>query len=151
MKQPSAGFTLLEVLIALAVLAIAMSAIINIATQSINTLGQLRDQTLASWAALNKINEFLLATEPWPNQDSRQGNIELAHRTWRWEARFHKTADPNLTRLELAIRYQDTGPVMTTLTAFKARPLSAKTAAAETTAESSSPQAPVNPSPSVRP
>jgi general secretion pathway protein I len=52
-----AGFTLLEVLVALAVLAIAMGAIINAATQSIASTAYLRDQTFASWVALNQVNE----------------------------------------------------------------------------------------------
>ena len=55
MKRRPAGFTLLEVLVALAVLAIAMGAIIGVATQSINSVGYLRDQTFAGWAALNSM------------------------------------------------------------------------------------------------
>jgi general secretion pathway protein I len=83
-----AGFTLLEVLVALAVLAIAMGAIIGAATQSINSVGLLRDQTFASWVALNQVNELLLDPEPWPEKARAQGSAELANRTWRWEARF---------------------------------------------------------------
>ncbi|MBK8182219.1 MAG: type II secretion system minor pseudopilin GspI [Candidatus Competibacteraceae bacterium] len=121
MKQ-LAGFTLLEVLVALAVLAIAMGAIIGVATQSVNTVGYLRDQTFASWAALNKVNELLLASEPWPTEGSSKGTSDLANRTWRWETRFQKTQDPDLTRLDITIRADDNGPVLTALTAFKGRP-----------------------------
>lgn len=120
--KPLAGFTLLEVLVALAVLAIAMGAIIGVATQSVNTVGYLRDQTFASWAALNKVNELLLATEPWPTEGSSKGNIDLANRAWRWETRFQKTQDPDLTRLDVTIRADDNGPVLSALTAFKGRP-----------------------------
>jgi general secretion pathway protein I len=116
------GFTLLEVLVALAVLAIAMGAIIGAATQSINSVGYLRDQTFASWAALNKVNELLLDPDPWPDEGSRKGNIELANRIWRWEARFLKTDDPDLRRLEVAVRPHEDGPVLSALVAFKGRP-----------------------------
>lgn len=119
-RQP--GFTLLEVLVALAVLAIAMGAVIGAATQSINTVGTLRDQTFASWVALNQVNAFLLDPEPWPEDGSRQGNTELANRVWRWEARFAKTADPNLRRLELTVRASETGPELDKLVAFKGKP-----------------------------
>lgn len=123
MSKRPAGFTLLEVMVALAVLAIAMGAIIGIATQSVNTIGQLRDQTFAGWVALNKINELVLASTPWPDEGSRQGSVELANRTWRWEASFQKTDDPDLMRLDLTIRQRDAnGPVLTTLVAFKSRP-----------------------------
>ena len=117
-----AGFTLLEVLVALAVLAIAMGAIINAATQSIASTAYLRDQTLASWVALNQVNERLLDPEPWPEEGSRQGSAELASRAWRWQVRFAKTDDPDLRRIEVTVRVTENSPVLSTLTAFKANP-----------------------------
>ena len=71
------GFTLLEVLVALAVLAIAMGAVIGATTQSVNTVGVLRDRTFATWVALNKVNELLLAPTAWPEEGSRKGETEL--------------------------------------------------------------------------
>lgn len=125
----AAGFTLLEVLVALAVLAIAMGAIISIATQSVNTFGHLRDQTFAGWVGLNKINELLLEPEPWPQEGGRKGNAELARRTWFWETRFRKTADPDLTELEVTIRAYEGGPVLSAQSAFKSRPIEDEAAA----------------------
>ncbi|MDG4553495.1 MAG: type II secretion system minor pseudopilin GspI [Candidatus Competibacter sp.] len=116
------GFTLLEVLVALAVLAIAMGAVIGATTQSVNTVGALRDQTFAGWVALNKVNELLLAPTAWPNEGSRKGEAELANRVWRWEARFGKTDDPDMRRLEVTVRAGETGPILGKLVAFKGRP-----------------------------
>ena len=116
------GFTLLEVLVALAVLAIAMGAIIHAATQSINTVATLRDQTFASWVTLNQVNALLLEAKPWPEEGSRTGNVELANRTWRWEARFFKTEDPDLRRVEVTVRASETGSELDKLIAFKGKP-----------------------------
>ena len=116
------GFTLLEVLVALAVLAIAMGAIINAATQSIASTAYLRDQTFASWVALNQVNALLIDPEPWLEEGSQQGNAELANRVWRWEARFAKTDDPDLLRLEVAVRSAEHASTLSVLTAFKAKP-----------------------------
>ncbi len=118
----AAGFTLLEVLVALAVLDIAMGAIISVATQSANTVGYLRDQTFAGWVALNKINELLLDPEAWPERGGRKGNSELANRTWFWETRFQKTSDADLIALEIVVRPREGGSVLSVLTAFKSRP-----------------------------
>lgn len=118
----SAGFTLLEVLVALAVLAIAMGAIINAVTQSIASTAYLRDQTWASWVALNQINERLLDPKPWPAEGSLQGGAEMMNHTWRWQVRFVKTDDPDLRRIEVTVRVAENGPVLSTLTAFKANP-----------------------------
>ena len=117
-----AGFTLLEVLVALAVLAIAMSAIIRAATQSIETAAVLREQTFASWVALNQINQLLLDAKPWPTEGSRTGKADLAGRGWRWEARFAKTEDPDLRRVDLTVRAAETSPALSQLIAFKAVP-----------------------------
>jgi general secretion pathway protein I len=116
---PQAGFTLLEVLVAMAVLAIAMGAIIGAATQSIQTSAALRDQTFAGWVALNQVNVLLLDPEPWPEDGSRRGEAELAQRVWRWEARFAATDDPDLRRVEVTVRAD--GLALIALTAFKGR------------------------------
>jgi general secretion pathway protein I len=116
------GFTLLEVLVALAVLAIAMGAIINAVTQSIANTAYLRDQTFASWVALNKVHEWLLDPEPWPEEGFLQGNADLANRTWRWQARFAKTDDPDLRRLEVTVRSVENSASLSVITAFKAKP-----------------------------
>lgn len=146
MKGRPAGFTLLEVLVALAVLAIAMGAIIGVATQSVNGVGYLRDQTFAGWAALNKINELLLDAKPWPAEGTRRGNIELASRNWRWEARFRKTDDPDLTRLDLTVRAHEGGPALSALVAFKGRP-----PPDEPAADPASPASPTKPPPTRPP
>ncbi|MDG4598043.1 MAG: type II secretion system minor pseudopilin GspI [Candidatus Contendobacter sp.] len=116
------GFTLLEVLVALAVLAIAMGAIIHAATQSINTTATLRDRTFAGWVARNQINALLLESKPWPEEGSRAGKAELANRVWHWEARFHTTDDPNLRRLELTVRASEGSAELGKLIAFKGKP-----------------------------
>lgn len=120
--KPQAGFTLLEVLVALAVLAIAMGAIISAATQSINTVALLREQTFAGWVALNQIQALQLEPEPWPEQGVRAGKAELANRAWRWEARFYSTADPDLRRLELTVRADESGQELTQRIAFRGKP-----------------------------
>jgi general secretion pathway protein I len=120
-KRP-AGFTLLEVLVALAVLAIAMGAIIHAATQSINTTATLRDRTFAGWVARNQVNALLLELKPWPEEGSRAGSAELANRVWRWEARFYRTDDPDLRRLELTVRAGEAGTELGKLVAFKGQP-----------------------------
>lgn len=117
----SAGFTLLEVLVALAVLAVALGAIIHAVTQSIGNVAALREQTFAGWVALNKVNAFLLDVAVWPDEGSRKGTADLANRTWRWEARFSKTADPDLRRLELTVHAVESGPVLNQLVAFQGR------------------------------
>jgi len=117
-----AGFTLLEVLVALAVLAIALGAIIRAATQSIETATVLREQTFAGWVALNQINQLRLDAKPWPDNGRRTGQTELAGRVWRWEARFAKTEDPDLRQVAMTVRTAENRPELSRLIAFRATP-----------------------------
>ncbi|HNW78776.1 MAG TPA: type II secretion system protein GspI, partial [Candidatus Competibacteraceae bacterium] len=48
----------------------------------------------------------------------RSGDSELAGRNWRWEARFTKTADPDLRRLDVTVRAAS-GAASTHLVAFR--------------------------------
>lgn len=115
------GFTLLEVLVALAVLAIALSASVYATTQSIASTEILRDSTLASWVALNQINQRLINPEVWPEQGLEQGSTEMAQRVWRWELRFSKTDDPELRRLDITVR-GNSELILSSLSAFRAQP-----------------------------
>ncbi len=117
-QRQNRGFTLLEVLVALAVLAIAMGAIIKAAAESADNLAYLRDKTVASWVALNKINEIRLQKN-WSGSGNSQGSTEMANREWHWELRISKTADQDLRRLDITVRSQIDDPPLVELIAFR--------------------------------
>ena len=95
------GFTLLEVLIALAVLAIGMLAVIGAAGSSTRIDSQLRDKTFASWVAMNELTTLRLARS-WP-QDTENGDADMGGQKWHWVATFTKTSDPDLLRVDISV------------------------------------------------
>jgi general secretion pathway protein I len=97
------GFTLIEVLVALAVLAIALSAIIK--TMSANTLNSiyLRDRTLAQWVALNKITELQIGQD-WPSPGKSDGSTVMGNHEWFWEAEIKTTPDKDVDTITLRVR-----------------------------------------------
>jgi general secretion pathway protein I len=114
------GFTLLEILVALAILAIALSAVIKATGEGIGNVGYLRDQTLASWVALNRINTIQLE-EDWPALGVSKGQVDMAGREWEWEVQVSDTSDEDLRRLDVTVRQRgDTTPLVS-LIAFKGR------------------------------
>jgi general secretion pathway protein I len=115
------GFTLLEVLVAMAVLAVGLGAIVKAAGQAAANLGYLRDRTLATWVAANKVNETLL-TQDWPTPGIERGTFEMAGREWLWEVRVGETVDADMRRLDVSVRGAgDSGEPLATLAAFKGR------------------------------
>ena len=97
-----AGFTLLEMLAAVAVLAIAMAAIMSGMTRYASTAATLREKTVATWIAHNRLTEFeLLAT--WPNIGKSDGEVEMAGIKWKWEAEVKETPDEHLRRIDVRV------------------------------------------------
>ena len=100
MKQR--GFTLLEILVALAVLALGMAAVMSSTSQSSSSTAYMKDKTLAHWVAMNKMTELQLGNE-WPGVGVRNGDYEMANRDWRWEAKISDTDDDDVRRVDLNV------------------------------------------------
>lgn len=79
------GFTLLEVLVALAVLAIAMTALVQAASQNTAHTHQLQERTLGHWVGANQLARYRAGLEPLAT-GTRSGRTELARRDWEWRA-----------------------------------------------------------------
>ena len=100
------GFTLLEVLIALTVIAVAMGALIKSGSQHAETISYLRDRTVAHWVAMNRVAEIQLG-ETWPGVGESNGRVEMAGREWQWRARVEETFDEDVRRLEVEVAAGD--------------------------------------------
>jgi len=100
------GFTLLEVLIALAVLAIAMGAVIKATGDYTGNHAWLRDRTLAIWVARNVLVQFQVENT-WPEVGERKGTQEMGRREWRWLARISQTDEAQLRRLDVEVYLLD--------------------------------------------
>ena len=107
MRRPeSRGFTLLEVLVALLLLALAMVALVRSAGQEAQALVQQREATLAQWIAANVIAETRLSRDL-PDSGQRQGEQRYAGRDWRWQLDVAATDDPGVLRLEVRVHPRD--------------------------------------------
>ncbi|UJF19447.1 type II secretion system minor pseudopilin GspI [Vibrio sp. SS-MA-C1-2] len=97
----SKGFTLIEVLVALAIFATATLAIMKAVSQHINTLGYLEDKTFASWVADNQMAQTLLDGDA---KSSKKGSTELAGQKWYWQVQYVDTTDSLLKGVEVSVR-----------------------------------------------
>ncbi len=77
------GFTLIEVLVALAIVTLGMAALLGTLSSAANTSAYLQDKTLAEWIALNQVSKVRLSSQP-PSKGDSEGEIDYAGRKWKW-------------------------------------------------------------------
>ena len=83
------GFTLLEVLVALAIFALVAASVLSATARS-----------LAMWIADNRLTELQLSQSP--VADGReQGEVEFAGRRWQWQSEVQGTSEPDMRRVTL--------------------------------------------------
>jgi len=118
----SDGFTLVEVLVAVAILAIGLAALFGQISQSVFTAGYLRDSTLAQWVAVARITELRLENR-FPDIDETDGEIDMASQSWRYTLIISETLWPDLRRIDVSVSFADTPDSMISkATGFVGRP-----------------------------
>jgi general secretion pathway protein I len=104
------GFTLIEVLVALAIVAIGMAAVLEALSSSANTVSFLRDKTFAQWVALNQIATTRLTAEQQgqaPQAGNTDGDVDFAGRKWHYRQEVTTTELPSLVRIDVKVRPTD--------------------------------------------
>lgn len=118
----SDGFTLVEVLVAVAILAIGLAALFGQISQSVFTAGYLRDSTLAQWVAVDRITELRLENR-FPDIDETDGEIDMASQSWRYTLIISETLWPDLRRIDVSVSFADTpDSIISKATGFVGRP-----------------------------
>ncbi len=102
MRRKNAGFTLLEVLIALAVLGIALLALARAGQQQLKQQDFLHSRVLANWVADNVIVEARLDSASL-TAGHRGGQRTMGGRDWYWSMLVQPSPDPALWRLDVAV------------------------------------------------
>ncbi|MEN5016777.1 type II secretion system minor pseudopilin GspI [Erwinia sp. Eh17-17] len=104
MKQQR-GMTLLEVMVALALLAIAGLALIDSSSEQVRNLSRLEQKQVAYLVADNKLTRLQLQ-QRWPPQSWQHGSSLMARQRWYWRWRGASTSDPAIRMLEIEV-YRD--------------------------------------------
>ena len=102
-ERRSAGFTLLEALVALAIVALGMMAVNTQLNRYVVSASYIEQKTLASWIASNKLTELSVAAD-WPALgDSNDEVAEYASRDWRLTTEVSETPVENLRRIDVSV------------------------------------------------
>ena len=120
-SRASRGFTLLEILVALAVLAIALAATARSMGAAIDTTAALRDRTLARWVAEDRLAQLELGRE-WPALDTKEGDADMGGRAFRWRQQTSASPVARMRRVEVSVFQPGIDSPLARMTGFLEQP-----------------------------
>ena len=120
--RSSRGFTLIEVLVALAIAAMGLAAVLGVVTNASRNSVYLREKTLATWIGLNRVTELRLATA-FPDVSRTEGDVDFADGKWRWRQTITETGIEGMRRIDITVRLADAsdGTAVATVSGFIGR------------------------------
>ena len=102
-KTDARGFTLIEVVVAMAILGIGMLAVFKTIGDTVHNVDALRDRSFAEWIADNRLTEIRISGEM-PSVDETAGEVEFAGRQWHWLTKVSQTQVQGLRRVDVSVR-----------------------------------------------
>ena len=111
LQKRVAGFTLVEVMVALAVVAVALPALLLTLSQQLDGVRYLDDRAQAQWVAANRLAELrlILTAKGTLQNGTLSGTEELAGREWYWWSEGVETQLPGFFRYEITVADNESG------------------------------------------
>jgi general secretion pathway protein I len=96
------GFTLVEMLVALAIFSLAALALLRLEGATVSSTAQLREQAMAQIVARNVAVEAMTDPVP-PAFGEAKGQAVNGGRSWTWIRRTGRSPEPRIQQIEIAV------------------------------------------------
>lgn len=116
-QQRSAGFTLIEVLVALSIIAIALTALFKATAQNVANTQRIKEKTISHWIAMQGVTLIQLGLLQVGNQEVTKVTSMLGQR-WYWRAKVSSTPLKSLQQITITVSDKQAGPFKDPLVAF---------------------------------
>jgi general secretion pathway protein I len=114
-RKSQRGLTLIEVLIALAIVGIAMTAIIKAVSENIRATNYLQNKTMAMWTAQYVINAAQTGVIKLQEAENHKESIDMLNKTLYWQASEEETANRRIKKIDVSVYAQEESeqPILT--------------------------------------
>ena len=117
LRADEEGFTLVEMLVALAIFSLAALALLRLEGATVAGTAELQEQALAQMVARNVVVEALTDPEP-PAFGERRGKAANGGRNWTWVRTTGRSPEPRIQMIEVRV-LGDTGREAARMTVFR--------------------------------
>ena len=121
MNHREDGFSLLEVVVAVAVFSLGALAVINVLGQGSLAAVAAESRAVAAIIAENRLAAAMAQTTPPPSGATRGSETALA-RSWDWEMRVAPSPEPRIIRIDVSVREAGGKQTLAMLSSFRAAP-----------------------------
>lgn len=102
-NRQQSGFTLIEILVAMTIIAVGCGALVASAAASTWRADYLREREFGRWVASNALTE-LQSVPAWPANGTTNKEVDMGNTTWYVRTRTQAVGDPDLRRVDVEVR-----------------------------------------------
>lgn len=118
-KHLNFGFTLIEVLIALAIIAIAFTALLKATTQDINSTYRIKEKTISHWIAQQGITMVQLGLLNPPLHQTVTQTTKMFNQQWYWRVILKPTPFKSIQEITITTSRKNSGPFQDALIGYR--------------------------------
>jgi general secretion pathway protein I len=107
------GFTLIEVLVALVIVALGMGAVLSSLTSAADSETRMREKTFAEWVGLNQLATERLQARM-PTIGKKESDVDFAGSRWHWQETVENMDVPGMLRITIQVRHADSNQSQST-------------------------------------
>lgn len=120
--QRHSGFTLIEVLLALSVIAIALTALLKAIAQNVENTRRIKEKTVSHWVAMQGVAMIQLNLLQINQSQETTQDTTMLNEHWYWRAKVSATEMEHIQKITILVSPDKAGPFREELQAFRYTP-----------------------------